>query len=177
MEHWQVVDSVNQYESRALVDANLKKAGLPLPPKPQNAENLYQEWEMIKGKHGGVANIPFRELGDFLDKWTGLVSYARWVEAIADIDMQTAREIRDTIKKQLFTLQPGGREQKDALVQTDPLYIKYEVTFTKNLAMYTATKALREGYEYRTNSISREITRRGNDISDTRRSNNRGSTV
>ena len=42
--------------------------------------------------------------------------------------------------------------------------------------MYMATKALREGYEIRANAISREITRRGHDVMDSRRGFNRGQT-
>lgn len=165
---------VSEYQVREELKAKHIKAGLPIPPKPENAENLYNEWDVIKRKHGGIANIPHNELGDFLDKWTGLVSYARWVEAIADVDTATAREIRDTVKNQLYSLQDGSRELRAATVCNEPLYREWEKRFTEAHAMYTATRALREGYEIRANAISREITRRGHDVFDTRRGMNRG---
>jgi hypothetical protein len=177
MNRHEIEQEIKQYQVREQTKANQEKAGLPIPPKPDNAENLYIEWENIKKKYGGMANIPFSELGDFLDRWTGLVSYARWVEAIADIDLATAREIRDTIKKQLYTLQEGGREIRDALVHNEPLYREWEKKFTEANAMYIATKALREGYEVRANAISREITRRTMDMQDNRRAINRGNTI
>jgi hypothetical protein len=177
MNRTQIIDEIEDYQVRESTKAKMRKAGLPVPPPPDNSENLYTEWEAIKKKHGGLANIPYNELGDFLDKWTGLVSYARYCEALADIDTATAREIRDTIRKQLYTLQDGGRELRDASVATEPLYTEWEKNFTESNAMYIATRALREGYEYRANAISREITRRGNDLLDNRRQLNRGYTT
>ena len=172
----EIEQEVREYTIREEVRSNHVKAGLPLPPKPENSDNLYNEWEQIKKKYGGIASIPFHELGDFLDKWTGLVSYARWVEAIADIDTATAREIRDTVRNQLYALQDGSRELRAATVCNEPLYREWERKFTEAHAMYMATKALREGYEIRANAISREITRRGHDVMDSRRGFNRGQT-
>lgn len=171
-----IEQDVKEYAIREEVNAKTLKAGLPIPTKPDNSENLYHEWELIKRKYGGLSSIPFNELGDFLDKWTGLVSYARWVEAVADIDTATAREIRDTVKNQLYALQDGGRELRAATVCNEPLFREWEKSFTEAHAMYVATKALREGYEIRANAISREITRRGHDVMDTRRGINRGNT-
>lgn len=180
MNRSEIVQEVQSYQVREATKAKLNKAGLPMPPKPQDAVegiNLFDEWESMKKKHGGISNIPFRELGNFLDRWTGMVSYARWCEALADIDMSTAREIRDTIKKQLYTLQEGGREIRDASTHTEPLYREWEQKFTEAESMYRATRALREGYEIRAGAISREISRRGDDVLDTRRGMNRGGTV
>ena len=155
----------------------LKRAGLIIPQKPQDAVqgiDLFAEWERMKRQYGGVANIPFAELGEFLDRWTAMIAYARWTEAIADIDQQSSREIRDTVQKQLYTVQDGGREIRAAMVATEPIYIKWENEFTEKIALFTAIRGLREGYEQRANAISREITRRGNDQLDTRRMVNRG---
>jgi len=168
---------INEFAVREVTMAKIRKAGLPIPPKPDDAVNgvdLFTEWENMKRRYGGVANIPYHELGDFLDRWTQMVSYSRWVEAVADIDQATAREIRDTIKKQLYTLQEGTREIRDAKVYTEPLYLEWEQRYVESLSMYTSVRALREGYEHRVNAISREITRRGSDNLDTRRNLNRG---
>lgn len=168
---------VEDYAVREVTMSKLKKAGLPLPPKPQEkAEgvDIFTEWEVMKKQYGGIANVPSHALGKYLDEWTSMVSYARWVEAIADIDQATAREIRDTVKKQLYTVQEGSRELRDALVHTEELYREWEQKYVESLTMLIAVKGLREGYEYRSNAISREITRRGGDLADTRRNDNRG---
>lgn len=173
----QIEKEIHYFTVREITKAKIAKAGLPVPPKPRDAEegiDLFVEWENIKRQYGSVANIPFHVLGDFLDRWTAMISYARWCEAIADIDQSTAREIRDTIKKQLYTLQEGSREIRDAMVYTEPLYREWEKRYAENYSLYIAIKALREGYEYRANAISREITRRSSDMNDTRRSINRG---
>lgn len=172
--------TIERFKARETASARIAKAGLPVPQKPQDAVdgvNLFTEWEQIKRKHGGIAKVPFEILGDFLDRWSQMLSYARYCEALADIDQATAREIRDTIKKQLYTLQEGGRELRDAKVHAEELYIEWELKYTQCLATYINIKALREGYEQRVNAVSREITRRGSDVIDTRRQINRGQTA
>lgn len=166
MDRKQIENNIKNLTVREQTIAKIKKAGLFIPKKPDDADkgvDLFTEWENMKQRYGGVGNIPFNELGEFLDRWSAMISYARWLEAIADIDQTTAREIRDTIKKQLYTLQEGTREMKDAKVYTEPLYIEWENKYTEAFTLYTAVKALREGYEYRANSISREITRRSSE--------------
>src|SRR5690606_7291568 len=108
----QIKEGIEQFAIRKETKSKLKKAGLPIPPKPEDVvegRDIFTEWENVKKKYGGISNIPFNELGDFLDRWAGLASYARWVEAVADIDQTTSREIRDTVKKQLYTIQEGSR--------------------------------------------------------------------
>lgn len=172
-----IENGIEKLEVYKKTQDKLKRAGLIIPSKPKEAVegmDLFTEWEDMKRKYGGVANIPFNELGNYLDKWSAMIAYARWTEAVADIDQQSAREIRDTIQKQLYTVQDGGRELRAASVATEPLYIKWEQEYTEKLALFIAVKGLREGYEQRANSISREITRRGNDMTDGRRVINRG---
>lgn len=177
MNRQQIEAEINNYTVREITMAKITKAGLPIPVKPKELVegiDIFAEWEQMKKNYGGIANIPFHALGDYLDKWTSLIAYARWVEAIADIDQATAREIRDTIKKQLYTLQEGGRELREAMVHVEPLYREWEQKYTESLSMMIAVKALREGYERRADAISREITRRMNDVLDNRRNDNRG---
>ena len=177
MNRQEVEQEVKGYTVRELTMAKVQKAGLPIPSKPVDlveGVDIFTEWEKMKKNYGGIANIPFAVLGDYLDKWTSVVSYARWVEAVADIDQATAREIRDIVKKQLYTLQEGGRELREAMVHVEPLYREWEQKYTESLSMMIAVKALREGYERRADAISREITRRMNDVLDNRRNDNRG---
>lgn len=172
-----IEEGVKLFVSKESTMAKIRKAGLPIPPKPEdavNGKNLFTEWDSMRKRYGGVANIPHADLGEFLDRWSGMVSYALWVEAIADIDRATASEVRDTIKDQLYTIQEGNREIRSATVATEPLYLEWELKFTEALSMFTVTKTLRLGYENRLNAISREITRRGGDVADTRMGINRG---
>lgn len=177
MDRQKIEQEVEDYAVREITMAKVQKAGLPVPSKPTDlveGVDIFTEWEKMKKNYGGIANIPFPILGDYLDKWTSVVSYARWVEAVADIDQATAREIRDIVKKQLYTLQEGGRELREAMVHVEPLYREWEQKYTESLSMMIAVKALREGYERRADAISREITRRTNDVLDSRRLDNRG---
>lgn len=158
------------------MEAKIRKAGIFIPPKPVdviNQNNLFNEWEQLKRKFGGISGIPFELLGEFLDRWTQMISYTRYAEAIADVDCSTARELRDTVKKQLYVIKDGSRELRDAKVYADDIYITLEKDYTEKYALYVVIKALREGYEQRSNAISREITRRLNEVNDQKRSMNR----
>lgn len=172
--HNQIEDYIKNIKARELAMERIQKAGLPIPHRPNaDSNNLFTEWENIKKQYGGIGNIPHRELGDFLDRWIQMLSYARWVEAVADIDFTVTKETRDTIKKQLYTIQEGGRELRDASVYIDPLFLEWEKKYIEQYATYMAIKSLREGYEYRVHAISREITRRGADSLDTNKAHNR----
>lgn len=163
------------YKTREIAISKIKKAGLPIPTNPED-HGIIKEWEDLKKQFGGINNIPFHYLGEFLDRWTQMLSYARWVEAVADIELTTAEEIRNTIKKQLYTLMDGPREMKDASVYHEPLYVEWEKKYLEAATTLTLIKALRESYEYKVNAISREITRRGDDVVDIRKGINRGNT-
>lgn len=177
MDRKEIEKNIEDMISASKVAAKLKISSLPVPKKPDFLNDnitIFDEWDRLKKNYGGIANIPFNELGDYLDKWSSLISYARWIEAVADIKQATSREIRDIVEKQLYVLQDGGRELRAAAVHTEPLYIQWENKFIEDFAYYIAVKGLREGYECRANSISREITRRTTESSDVRRNLNRG---
>ncbi len=177
MDRLTIEKGIEEFKVRELTMAKIKKANLPIPSRPVDVAegvDIFIEWEKLKKKYGGMANMPYPELGEFLDRWTQLLAYARWVEAVADIDQISAKEIRDTIKKQLYVLEEGGRELKDAVTNTEPLFIEWQRKYIESISTYLLAKALREGYEYRCNAISREISRRGQDQIDTRRGINRG---
>lgn len=158
--------NIREIVSKEKAKAKLEKAGLPVPSRPAESETLLQEWEMLKKNYGGIGNIPYVELGMAHDKFTSLLAYARWVEAIADIDLTTAKEIRDTVKKQLYIVQEGPREMKDARVYNDPLFLEWEQKYLDAYATYALASAVRETYEMRVATISREITRRGQESSE-----------
>ena len=164
------IDTFIKTKEQALY--KLKKANFPIPDKPQNSETLFQEWDELKKRYGSVADIPYHTLGDFLDRWASMLAYARWAESNAEINMITSREIRDTVKKQLYNLQDGGREAKDAAVYNENIYLEWERKYLEDTTLYSMIVSLREGYEQKMSAISREITRRGDDFKDSRRSSN-----
>lgn len=177
MERDQILNSIQSMSVQADVNAKLQQVGLCVPPTPTDVtqhSNLYVEWDALVRQCGGLGNVPFDKLGDYLDRWAGLSAYARWAEASADIQRTIATEMRDTVKKQLYLLQDGNREMRDASVFVEPIFLHWEGKFLEYTTLYTAMKSLREGYEKRADAISREITRRTADVTDVRRGANRG---
>jgi hypothetical protein len=171
----QIENGIHDFTTKEQALAFVRRAGLPIPTAPPEMNYIQDEWDSLVRRAGGICNVPFAMLGDFLDRWTGVVSFARWLEAEADIESTLSLEIRDHIKKQLYLVQTGtNREMRDAAVYAEPLYIEWNLKYTTAFMNYKAVRQLREGYEMRVNAISREITRRGNDNLDTRRTVNRG---
>ena len=162
------LEDMNKVPSK-VIDELTSLVGLPVPERVANAESLYAEWDTLKSQWGGVGNIPHDKLGDFLDKWSQLIAYAKWVEASADIRQAKSREARDTLKTMLFAEFDGSREIRASLVMNDPDFIRLEIEYTTELTRLLAVRALREGYESRYASISREISRRTGEFSTMRR--------
>ncbi len=170
----QIELGINDMIKREAVANKIKRANLPLPTRPDETQtDIFNRWENMKRNYGGVANIPYSELANFLDEWAVLLSYARYVEAVSDIDQISSREIRDTIRKQLYVIQEGNRELRDAAVYTEPLLIEWQNKYIEDATSYTVFRSLREAYEFRLQGVSREITRRGSDNLDIRKTINR----
>ena len=171
-----ILKQVDSYDVQANVISKVKDAGFIIPPKPLEVVqgiNIVTEWNNIKKKYGDISKIPYSTLGEYLDKWTEMISYIRWIESVADLEFQSSREIKEMMRKQLYTIQEGNREMKDAMVYVNKDFIESNNQFIQNQANYIAVKGLRESYEQRANAISREITRRGAELSDTSRASNR----
>jgi autonomous glycyl radical cofactor GrcA len=159
------------------VREKILKSGLPLPQKPKDivvGTDLLAEWDTLVKKSGGISNVSYHELGTYLDRWTELLAYARYLEAGADISKTISSEVREQVRNMLYTRAEGGRELRAASVHEDSLYIEWAEKAIKDQSYYTMLRALVQGYEYRTNAISREITRRSSDTRDMSRTNNRG---
>lgn len=166
---------ISELDINKKVSDRIKRAGLGVPQRPLETlegVSIDSEWDNMKKRYGGISNMPYNEIGEFLSKWAETISYTRWCEAAADIESQTAREIKDRVENQLYTLQDGGRELRSASVTTEPLYIKCANEYLEKSTLYTAIKGLREAYEARLNAVSRELTRRTTDIDTTRRNLN-----
>jgi hypothetical protein len=175
MDRTAIKNGINEMIEKGKVVEKFKVAGLPVPKKPKTMDNvvdIFDEWENLKNNYGGTSNIPFNEIGEYLDKWTNLIAYTRWLEAISDIKQSSAREIKNTVEKQLYVIQDGGRELRAASVATEPLFIEWENKYIEDNSYHTLLKGLREGYEYRLNAVSREISRRTAEINNSGRSYN-----
>lgn len=154
-------------------DKITNKAGLIEPPKPKNSEDIFSRWEGLKQRYGGIGDIPSNILGDILDNWSELLAYTRWLEAVADIKFQTAKEYLSLKKKQLLLVKGGtNREIRAAEAENDPEYLELFNIFIEENTAFILIKGIREGYEQRYFSVSREISRRTQSIEGYNRTQN-----
>lgn len=177
----EAVEKIQQYATSAEAEAERKKLRLPKPPEPDPIRDdhtgeiisIFQKWSQLRKRHGGVANIPYHELADYLDQWAELLAYVRFQEAIQDIDCGAYMEIRDRLYDQVYISEDGGRELRAALAGAHELYVEYSKKFTEAQVALKLTQSLRQSYEYRYYAVSREISRRQGDMSQTKRSQGR----
>jgi hypothetical protein len=140
----------------------LAKTGLPINTKSVDSEALNSKWAAIRKKYGSINEVPFALLGSMLDAWTDLLSYSMWAVAVSDIELRTTSELKSTVKNQLFFLAPSSsREMKTAWVCCHPIYTDLVHKELNAQAVYLSLKSLSDGYQYKVNAISREITRKG----------------
>lgn len=152
-------------DSRYILE-KVKKAGLPIPDRDDN-DDLHAEWSSIKKSYSGLSNVPSHKLGEFLDKFNSVLAYGFYCTAIADYEHVWAKNVRDfALAKMLLTV-PSCKTValQEAMVldaDTDGAYQELCKDYDSKYAGYKLMSALVNGYEKQAESISREITRRGN---------------
>lgn len=172
------VAKIQKFAGQAQAEAKRRQLRLPKPPEPDpivdnttgEIISIFQKWSSLRKRYGSVANIPNWELADYLDQWAELLAYARYQEAITDIDAGTLQEIRDRLYDQVYISEEGGRELRAALAGADAMFVEYSEKFTEAVVHNKLVRSLRESYEYRYNAVSREISRRQGDTNTTKRS-------
>jgi hypothetical protein len=130
----------------------------------ETGDSLIRDWEEVKSQFGGVAEVPYPELARFLDGWSALASSARTVEAIAQADLETATFNEKFVRKQVYLQTSGTREIREAAVYAHEEYRKVTEKYLQANRNHAYIRALRENYERYAFVVSREISRRTNNL-------------
>ncbi len=163
------IENFNQ--TKSIVNIILK-AGIPIPNKVDI--DLEDEWGAVKNKYNGLSNIPSPLLGEYLDKFSTILGYAYYCQAIADYESMSLKTQKEFAKEKLFLIQPtmSNKDTQVALVHNEPLYCELTEKYLIEYGKWRIITALVNSYERKTEAISREITRRGNEINFDNRSHN-----
>jgi hypothetical protein len=136
----------------------IKNLGFPLPKKlPPDGVTWPQN----------IADLSSDELAEHLSWWSGWSSYTRWHLAKAETNYSVAeKKLTIETAKRLYTRKSEFKtvaEAKNAVLQEEEVQ-KLEVDALQKDALRSMLKALLDGYESKYSTISREITRRNNDV-------------
>jgi hypothetical protein len=151
---------VDNIDSKTLkeIDGVIGAIGLPVPLKMQENKIHWPD---------NIGDLTSDQLGEQLSWWSGWSAYTRWQLARAETNYVSADK-RLTIEtaKRLYIRRSDFKtvaETKNAVTQEEEIQ-RLEVEVMKKDALRGMLKALLEGYESKYYTISREITRRGNEF-------------
>lgn len=146
------------------VTARLDGTGLPWPEKPKDYGTEYEFPADISGLSGGA-------LGKFQGRLAGWEGYATRLLALADIDLsllQTSFDI--ALNEKMAELQGNGtkRSLKDTLraeaLTKEPKLKQAAYGLAEKRALVAALKAQKSIYEMQRQAVSREQTRRSDEM-------------
>lgn len=162
---------INEYVHRINAVAKLKKQGLILPSKVEIPEEfLNKQGELLIPDD--MTLIPPEELGRYLSNFTALAAFYDAMVAMTDIDRTTAGRVKDFVEaKVLLELSKtnlGKGENRVTLLKAErevnEFVVKAQDWADETDAIFRLASALLSGIERILFLISREITRRGNNI-------------
>ena len=161
------VEKLKEMEQKERAKARIKKAGLSFPSRPEIPPELQEPNGDVKLPED-VTAIPDKKLGQYLSIFNSLASYAQCIVAIADIEKTTAENIARMAER--FEIQdlPKSRRKNEDLRYGSVYLIDYVFDLRQEAiekrADYKMAESVLQSYERAIQSLSREITRRGNEM-------------
>jgi hypothetical protein len=139
--------------------AKVRKAGLPKPYQYKKDDEPLTPKLDLK-----LASVNNDALGRMLVEFTAASEYASYAAAIADIDRTVEKNILDFTEAKVRLSKSGTVQRKADKTMVDPLVIEARQRFLDKDALATLTAAIQKNYERSLSTISREITRRSNEM-------------
>lgn len=139
--------------------AKVRKAGLPRPRQQVvDGEALNPELDL------NLADIDNGSLGRLLVEFTAACEYAAYLAAVADIDRTVEQNVMEYVEAKVRLSKTGTVQRRADRTNVDPLVIDARSRFLEKDAISTLTAAIQKNYERSLSTISREITRRQNEL-------------
>lgn len=161
------IEKIKDYEYQEKAKSKVRKAGLSFPTRPNIPEPLQQPNGDVRLPED-VTNLSDRDLGRYLSVFSALSSYAQCIVALADIEYTTAENIAQMAERFEILDLPKQRRKNDDLRYGSVHLIDYVFELRqdamKKQANYKMVEGVLASYERAINSLSREITRRGNEF-------------
>lgn len=151
---------VEQYRVTQAAIAKIRKAGLPKPEQYIDAEGNPLNPRLKKD----LARTDNASLGRMMTEFTAAAEYASYAAAIADIDRSVEKSILEYTEAKVRLTKTGTEQKKRDKTQVDPHVIEARQRFLEKDALATLTATIARSYERAISTISREITRRSNEM-------------
>jgi hypothetical protein len=99
-----------------------------------------------------------------LVEFTACAEYATYAAAIADINRSVEENIMEFVISKVRLTKSGTVQKKNDKTNVDPHVIAAKQRFLEKEAIATLTETIQRNYERALSTISREITRRQNEL-------------
>jgi len=156
-------EAVKVYRATQEAVAAVKRARLTIPHRPL-AENGV---DLNPKLTSDLASTPSHTLGKLLTQFTAIADYAAYAAALADIERVIEEHALEYVTARVRLEKSGTVQEKADKTAVDPRVRAASATYFERMAIATLTQTLLENYERDLSAVSREITRRGNEMSRT----------
>lgn len=156
-------DSVTELSKKFGTDKKLRRAEVPVPEKPTAHYKKFPE---------NMADIPNKELGNYLGIYEAEASYIRHLVSAKEEEVALSDVLLDQIYNDLASRAPGEKPNEiKAYVKTHPIFLEARMEKIEIEAELSRLKSAFEACSSYSRAISREITNRRSDVQYTGRTN------
>ena len=155
-----VEETIADFQSKEEAIALVRKAKLPVPKRPINADGE----EIHPRLPFDLPHTTTDKLGRLLGQFTSLADYASVAAAEADIELSVAEHVYEYVKSTVRLSKTGTVQDKSDKTTIDPQVKAAAQNYYRALALSKLTTQILRACERDLATISREISRRGQDM-------------
>lgn len=152
-----MAQDVDSYRVFQAASAKIKKAGLRVPQQPLNNDGE----PIVLRLNAAVVDMDNVSLGKLLVDLSALCDYAAYAAAVAEINLSVETAVFEFVRAKVRIGKSGKVHESRDKTNIDPRFIEAQSQLLEKQAIATLTKVLVENYQRDWQTVSREITRRG----------------
>jgi hypothetical protein len=153
---------VEDFRVLQVAQGKIRKAGLPRPTlQTKNDEPLQPKLDL------SLASVDNKTLGKLMAEFTAAAEYASYAHAIADINLTIEEYVLEFVTAKTRLGKSGTVQETKDKTTIDPKVREATATYLEKLAVAKLTASIMNNYERGIMAISREITRRQNELTRT----------
>lgn len=152
-------DTLEEFQAKEHAVAQIRRAKLPFPRRPTDEDGK----ELTPRLPNDLSAATSDKLSRLITQFTALADYASVAAAEADIELSVAEHVYEYVQSTVRLGKSGTVQDKADKTNIDPQVKAAAQHYYNALALSKLTTQLLRAYERDISTISREITRRGQD--------------
>jgi ElaB/YqjD/DUF883 family membrane-anchored ribosome-binding protein len=170
---YRVSREIMDYTHRQKAVSKLKKSGIVFPSKPAELPPHWKDEDGMFKMPQDITSVDYRELGQLMSTLNSLLQWYGAVLASSRVDKLTAERVKNFTEAKIrmeilsdkeMAKEYKAREDKEAYVNINEMVTEAQDWFDAQESLVTMTEQLYKDYERSYSLVSREISRRGNEM-------------